>query len=275
MRRPILTYTSLTVALALYATAAASAQSTRVSRFMDNCQQNRSDNEQFCETRNFTMPASRSLAVDGRENGGVTVHAWDRAEVQVVAMIQTQAESAAEASAIAKEIAIAVNNGEVRAAGPSLQGRHQSWSVSYEVWAPRQTDLALNASNGGISVDGMESRMTLETVNGGLTLTDVNGDVRGTTVNGGVTAELIGDRWRGTGLDLRTSNGGIHLSIPANYSANLETGTVNGHMNLGFPVTLQGTVSGNLDRRITTQLGAGGPMIRATTTNGGVTIARR
>jgi len=276
MRRPPLTRTSLMVALALYATATATAQSDRASRFLDNCQRNRNDNEQFCEARNFTMAGGRSLTVDGRENGGVTVHAWDRTDVQVVAMIQTQAESEAEARAIAKEIAIAVNSGEVRANGPSLQGRrHESWSVSYEIWAPRRTDLTLTASNGGISVDGMNSRMTLETVNGGLSLVDVDGDVHGTTVNGGVTAELNGDRWRGTGLDLRTQNGGVHLSLPANYSASLETGTVNGRLNLGFPVTVQGTIAGNMDRRFTTQLGAGGAPIRAVTTNGGVSIVRR
>lgn len=271
MRRPVLASTLFTVALALCATAAAGAQADRAARFLDNCQRNRSDGEQFCEVRNFTMPAGKLLTVDGRENGGVTVHASTRSDIQVIAMVQTQGESQSEASAIAKEIAIAVNSGEVRATGPSLQGRHQSWSVSYEVWAPRNTDLALTAQNGGISVDGMESRMNLETVNGGLNLVDVDGDVHGTTTNGGVTAQLIGDRWRGTGLDLRTQNGGVHLSIPANYSASLETGTVNGRINLGFPVTVQG----NVERRLTTQLGAGGQTIRAVTTNGGVSIVRR
>lgn len=275
MRRPLLTRTSLTVALALCAAATATAQTDKAGRFLDNCQRNRGDNEQFCEARNFTMAGGKSLAVDGRENGGVTVHAWDRTDVQVVAMIQTQGESEADARAIAKEIAIAVNSGEVSANGPRLQGRHQSWSVSYEIWAPRRTDLNLTASNGGISVDGMDSHMNLETVNGGLNLLDVDGDVHGTTVNGGVSAELSGDRWRGTGLDLRTSNGGVHLSLPANYSASLETGTVNGRLNLGFPVTVQGTIAGNMDRRFTTQLGAGGAPIRAVTTNGGVSIVRR
>jgi DUF4097 and DUF4098 domain-containing protein YvlB len=143
--------------------------------------------------------------------------------------------------------------------------------VSYEVWAPRGTELSLTAQNGGISVDGVASRMQLETVNGGLNLTDVDGDVRGTTVNGGVTAELHGDRWSGAGLDLRTSNGGVHLIIPSNYSARLETGTVNGGMNVDFPITIQGSVG----RRFSTQLGAGGALVRAMTTNGGITIRRR
>jgi DUF4097 and DUF4098 domain-containing protein YvlB len=210
------------------------------------------------------------LTVDGRQNGGITVHGWDRNEIKVTAMIQAQAETEAAAESLAKQVTVTTNNG-VRANGPSSRYRDESWSVSYEIWAPRHTDLTLTASNGGIRVDAMDARMELETVNGGLNLSDVAGDVRGTTVNGGVTAELSGDRWNGAGLDLRTSNGGVHLLLPANYSAQLETGTVNGGMDIGFPITVQGS----LGRRLTAQLGNGGARIRAVTTNGGVSIRRR
>jgi DUF4097 and DUF4098 domain-containing protein YvlB len=237
---------------------------------MNNCNRNRDDYAQVCQTRDFTMAAVKALSVDGRENGGVTVHGWDKNEIQVVAMIQAHAATEADADAIAKQVAVTSNGGEIRASGPSM-GRRESWSVSYEVWAPRHTDLSLNASNGGLSVDGVDARLELETVNGGLNLVDVEGNVRGRTVNGGITAELSGDRWRGAGLDLRTSNGGVRVYIPAAYSAVLETGTVNGGMDIGFPVTIQGSLS----RQITTQLGAGGATIRATTTNGGVSIRRR
>jgi DUF4097 and DUF4098 domain-containing protein YvlB len=82
----------------------------------------------------------------------------------------------------------------------------------------------------------------------------------------------MGDRWVGGGLDLRTSNGGVRLDIPANYSANLETGTVNGRVNVDFPVTISGRLDG---RQFNTTLGSGGATVRATTTNGGVSIRRR
>jgi hypothetical protein len=261
------------IAAAIVATAAVTsgAQTDRAGRFMDNCRRNRNDYANFCETRDFSLPALKGLVVDGKENGGISVIGWDRAEIKVLAMVQSQAESEGEAADIARGVAIAVNNGDIRATGPTRNGRHESWSVSYEIYVPRTTDLALTASNGGVSVEGVSSRMELETVNGGLSVTDVSGDVRGRTVNGGVHAELSGDRWNGAGLDLKTSNGGVTISLPSNYSARLETGTVNGGMNIGFPITVQG----NFDRRISTQLGGGGATISATTTNGGVTIRRK
>jgi DUF4097 and DUF4098 domain-containing protein YvlB len=143
--------------------------------------------------------------------------------------------------------------------------------VSYEVWVPRKTGLDAEAHNGGITVEGVEGRMSLHTVNGGISLQEVHGDVRAETTNGGVTARLAGDTWNGRGLELRTTNGSVNLEIPRTYNAELETGTVNGGMNIDFPITVQGFIG----RRITTTLGTGGPRIRATTTNGGVRIRQR
>lgn len=254
--------------IAVAATAAAQTSPTsRASRFLADCDHNGNRQEHFCEVRDATLPATALLDVDGRANGGVQVHGWDKNEIVVVAMIQTNADTQAEAAAMAKAVRFLTNGSQVRADGPE-QDRGSSWSVSYDVWAPRQTNLAVNASNGGISVDGMASKMTLETSNGGIALSDVHGDVKGRTVNGGISAELTGDRWLGAGLDLVTTNGGVRLVVPQNYSANLETSTENGSVNVDFPIT----VNGRWRRSLTTTLGTGGAPVRATTTNGGVTI---
>lgn len=262
---------SIPVVLLLAATTSLAAQSDRGARFMENCRNNRNDDERFCETRNVTLAATRALTVDGRSNGGVSIHGWDRNEIQVLAMIQANAESVDEAQAIARQVQVLTNGGEIRSDGPRTD-RRESWSVSFEVWAPRGTDLSLLANNGGISIESMAAKIEAETQNGGISLKDVQGDVRGRTVNGGITAELTGDRWIGAGLDLRTSNGGVHLVIPERYSANLETGTVNGRVNVDFPITFQGRLD---PRQISTALGAGGAPVRVSTTNGGVTVRHR
>ena len=96
------------------------------------------------------------------------------------------------------------------------------------------------------------------------------GDVRGRTTNGGLRVELDGDEWDGEGLDVQTTNGGVSLYIPDDYSARLVTGTVNGGIRIDFPIMVQG----NIGRRITTDLGNGGKTVRVTTTNGGVTVRK-
>jgi hypothetical protein len=249
----------------------AGAQVRSADRWLDDCRRGRwrgDDREQYCDVREQTIPARARLRVDGRDNGGVEVIGWDRNEILVRSKIQARADSESEAKALADQIRIDVSD-EIRADGPSTRWRSQ-WSVSYEIYAPRRIDLDLTANNGGIDISDVEGRIEFETTNGGVSLSGVAGDVRGSTTNGGVDVELTGDTWRGTGLDVRTTNGGVDIAIPDRYSARLETGTTNGGMDIGFPVTVQG----RLNRRLTTQLGSGGPLVRVTTTNGGVTLRR-
>ena len=266
MRRSVL-------AFALLAIPAASSpgQSRDAQRWLDDCRNGRSgrDREQFCDVREQTIPGRSSLRVDGRENGGIKVIGADRNDILVISKIQAQAESAGEAKELASGIRVEIGD-DIRADGPSTRWR-SSWSVSYEIHVPRKISLDLTANNGGISIENVDGRLEFETNNGGVSLTGVSGNVRGSTSNGGVDVVLTGDRWSGEGLDVRTTNGGVELAVPANYSAQLETGTVNGGMEIGFPITVQGRIN----RRLTTTLGNGGPLVRVTTTNGGVAIRRR
>jgi hypothetical protein len=261
----------MTVALVLASAQAFAQQQGRSERWLRNCEDYDSDRERFCEIRDVTIKVpDRGVFVDGRDNGGVAFYGWDKNEVLVRALIQTNAETRSAAEGIAKEIKILTDGNRIRAEGP-LSRRHAWWSVSYDVFVPRKVNLDADTHNGGITVEGVEGRMELRAVNGGITLRDVAGDVRAETTNGGVNALLTGTSWKGEGLDLQTTNGGVGLEIPRGYNANLETGTVNGGMNIDFPITVQGTIG----RRITTKLGNGGPRVRATTTNGGVRIRER
>jgi len=116
----------------------------------------------------------------------------------------------------------------------------------------------------------VQGRLDFSAVNGGVSLKRVGGTVHGSTTNGGLSVELTGEHWDGEELDVKTTNGGINMSVPENYSAHLETGTVNGNLSIDFPVTVQGRIT----REIAVNLGSGGPTIRAMTTNGGVRVKR-
>lgn len=222
-----------------------------------------------CEIKEQTLPAAGAVSVDGRQNGGMSVKGWDRNDVLVRARIQTAAPSQAEADELARQITIETAGAKIFASGPETR-RDFSWSVSYEIFVPRRSDLSLVSHNGGISIVDVQGRLDFTAVNGGVSLKHVGGAVHGGTTNGGLSIELTGDRWDGEELDVKTTNGGISMSLPENYSAHLETGTVNGHLSIDFPVTVQGRIS----REIAVNLGGGGPTIRAMTTNGGVRVKR-
>ncbi|HYN23842.1 MAG TPA: hypothetical protein VES69_02230 [Pyrinomonadaceae bacterium] len=222
-----------------------------------------------CEIKEQTVAAGGTITVDARKNGGVSVKGWDRSEVLVRARIQTSASTQSEADDLAKQIRIETGGGKIFAEGPENR-RDYHWDVSYEIFVPRRSDLSLEAYNGGISIADVSGRIEFTGHNGGVVLKRVGGLVRGGTTNGGVVVELDGARWDGETLDVKTTNGGIVMSVPENYSAHLETGTVNGHLSVDFPVTVQGRIT----RELAVNLGSGGPTVRATTTNGGVKIKR-
>jgi DUF4097 and DUF4098 domain-containing protein YvlB len=222
-----------------------------------------------CEIKEQTVAAGGAIAVDARKNGGVSVRGWERNEVLVRARIQTRASTQNEADELAKQIRIETGGGKIFADGP--QNRDDShWDVSYEIFVPRRSDLSLEAYNGGISIADVSGRIEFTGHNGGVVLKRVGGLVRGGTTNGGVVVELDGSHWDGETLDVKTTNGGIVMSVPENYSAHLETETVNGHLSVDFPVTVQGRIT----RELAVNLGSGGATVRATTTNGGVKIKR-
>jgi len=258
--------------LALLVPGALAAQERERRSDAEWCRDGRGDDDRrtACEVRELTLDARSLLRVDGRANGGVRVDGYDGREIRVRARVQAHASSEGAARELVDAVRIA--EGDVlRAEGPRDLGRREGWSVSYEIMVPRRIDLEVEANNGGITVTGVDGRMQLQTTNGGLHLTDVAGEVRGRTTNGGVTARLSGSRWNGAGLDVRATNGGVRLTLPADYGATLEAGTVNGGLHVDFPMTVQGRIG----REVRAEIGGGGPPIRAYTTNGGVRVMRQ
>jgi hypothetical protein len=257
--------------LFLLATVATAQSGDRPERWRDNCERDWNNGRaSFCELRTYTISSGTKISADGGANGGVAFIGENRRDVKIVARVQASADDEATATAIARQVRIITDGGQIRSEGPSQRGR-TSWSVSYDIYVPNKTNLEATTENGGISAEAIQGQMNFVATNGGIHLTDVGGSVHARTTNGGVTADLSGATWQGEGLDLQTTNGGARVNVPRGYNAQLETGTTNGGMRVDFPIT----VRGSLNRGISTQLGSGGPRVRVVTTNGGVHIAER
>ncbi len=229
------------------------------------------DRARYCEVRQETFAfTGDKLSVDATPNGGITVHGWNRQDVQLEAKVVVNADTMEQSRAIAAQVRVLTDGGRVRAEGPE-QANGRNWSVSYDLRVPTQAGLDLRATNGGISIADVQARVTFRTTNGGVKISNVNGEIHGATTNGGVQVDLDGPGWYGEGLDVQTHNGGVVLRMPEGYSAHLEAGTQNGGLRVDFPMTVQAQV----DRSVKTDLGRGGAPITLTTINGGVSITRR
>jgi hypothetical protein len=228
------------------------------------------DRERHCEVRTTTVRAGGgTISMDAGRNGSISIRGGDVETITVIAKIAATASTQGEADAIAKQVKINVTSTQIMSDGPD-QTNHRNWYVSFDVIVPRSAGVMARTQNGGVSLEGLTGRSEAHAVNGPVSIHNMSGEVIGRTQNGPVVADLQGTKWQGVGLDLQTTNGPVNLRIPDGYNAHLETGTVNGPMRFDFPVTVQGRIN----RRLSFDLGSGGPTIRAVTTNGPVVVRR-
>ncbi len=225
------------------------------------------DAEMHCEVREMRLEAPGGvLHVDAAPNGGIRVEGWEGGDIRIVVRVSAWAHTEEDARDLISQVEIETGR-TIEARGPR-RGRRDSWSADFWLFVPNGVELELESQNGGISIENLDGTLDMRTRNGGISVSNVSGDVRGRTTNGGLEIELTGTRWQGAGLDLLTTNGGVSVDIPENYNGRLRTSTVNGTLRTDFPVT----VRGRIDRALDTQLGEGGPTIRARTTNGRVVL---
>jgi DUF4097 and DUF4098 domain-containing protein YvlB len=243
--------------------------------------------------QSYPLKAGGTLEVSNT-NGGITVEAWDRAEVRVDAVKKIKAESSAKAEEVAKQIKI-----DIRQSAGSLRietilpkssgfldwltGNNASASVTYKIKAPRDVVAKLDNTNGGLRLVGTRGRAELETVNGGVTVERTEGNVRvettnggitvvnaagaldGSTTNGGITAHL--NRVDGD-INLETTNGSVTLKVPRDLRANLDVSTWNG----GIHSDLEVEGGEKTRRHLSGEVNGGGGLLKVETTNGGVRI---
>ena len=227
-----------------------------------------------CDVREESLSRVNLLDVDPGGNGGIRIRATSGSTTRVRFRIVGHARDERDARDLVNGVRVSIDGGRIRATGPQSRGDDQWWNVQVEIETPRDTALALSTRNGGIVLDGVSGRTRFETSNGGVSLVDVSGDVQGRTENGGVRVILHGSRWEGEVLNVETTNGGVHMELPAGYNAELHTETNNGGLDIDFPITVRGRLS-DVRRRVDTTIGNGGAPLRVRTVNGGVRIARR
>jgi DUF4097 and DUF4098 domain-containing protein YvlB len=146
----------------------------------------------------------------------------------------------------------------------------QSGSVKYTVRVPAAVEGAFSTVNGGVELRGLTGRVSAETTNGGVVARDVSGTLEAVTTNGGVDVELA--RVGEGGAKLECTNGGIKLRLPADARASISASITNGGISTDG---LQLETLESSRRRLEARLNGGGPPIRISGTNGGITIGQR
>lgn len=117
-----------------------------------------------------------------------------------------------------------------------------------------------------ISADQALGPLVLTTHNGNVTLDRVAGDVAVTNRNGTIdltAAPILGN------ITLEDRNGSIKITLPERSGFSVQANAMNGNIDTDLPLSPSST--GN-DKRISGTVGAGGPLVHITTTNGDISM---
>lgn len=162
-------------------------------------------------------------------------------------------------------------------------------SVRISLQVPRSSNLELHTGDGRITVDGVKGEARLESGDGELIARSLDGTLNADTSDGSIrvtgrfdrldlhtrdgsiNAEVAAASKMNSSWALRTSDGTITLRLPADFSADLDAHTGDGHVSSDFPITVSGSLKENSLRG---RLNGGGALLEVRTGDGDIRLEK-
>jgi DUF4097 and DUF4098 domain-containing protein YvlB len=226
------------------------------------------------------------LNADGRVNvsnvnGSITVSAWDRNEVALVAVKTADskdhlADVDVKIDARPDYFSVEADYGDSR--NRSDWKNHGKLSVDFDLKVPRTAVLnEIENVNGTVSVSKFTNSVKASTVNGDVRATNLRGTANLSTVNGEVTADY--DQLEaGTKISLETVNGKVGIIIPSDSVATIQAESLNGEItnDFGLPVRKGKYIGRDLKGRLgSVEASPKIATIKLDSVNGGLSLKRR
>lgn len=222
-------------------------------------------------TRQYKVNPGATLEL--REtNGRIRVETGEGDQIDVAATRIVKGSTEEAAKAALNEFAIhetaTADRVEIDSTTQGLQlrlGRQQR--VDYDVKLPRGANLTVKTTNGDVTIQAVSGFVKVEAVNGRIVGSSLQQGADVTAINGSVQLgfEKIGEG----GVRVKTTNGQIIVSLPADAKATIAARVTNGIVRTE---NLQIQATEESRRRLDGTIGGGGPEIRLDTTNGEIKI---
>jgi hypothetical protein len=149
--------------------------------------------------------------------------------------------------------------------------------------------IDLHTSDGSITVDTLKGDIRLRTGDGAIEARDLDGNVEADsgdghirlagrfealnvkTGDGSVDTRVLPGSKMATSWTLRTGDGSVDVVLPADFQANIDATTGDGHISLGIPVTVEGTFSKS---EVRGKMNGGGQMLTIHTGDGSIRLSK-
>jgi hypothetical protein len=154
--------------------------------------------------------------------------------------------------------------------GSRSSTRDNDTVVHFDVRVPSGVGFVGRTVNGEVSGESLQGDAEAHTVNGSVRLT-TNGLAVASTVNGSVNATMGRANWP-NGATFKTVNGGIRLTLPSAFDAELHAEMLNGTLTSEFPISV--ITSTLRPRRLHGTIGVGGRDLNVSTVNGSIRLLK-
>jgi DUF4097 and DUF4098 domain-containing protein YvlB len=218
--------------------------------------------EEFHKT--VPMDANGSFSLKN-VNGGVTISAWDRNEVQIDAVKTASSDEKLHEARI--EVAGSGHSVDVQTKYPDSSNNNPA-KVEYTIhlpWGARLFEVA--TVTGGIHIDGPRGRIKAATVNGTVEVWNAADELEASSVNGDVKASLANAGQHA--VKLNTVNGMVAVALPASTNAHVVASTVHGDIHSDLPLHVEKSQYAP-GTTVDSNLGSGGATIELETVTGSI-----
>lgn len=170
---------------------------------------------------------------------------------------------------------------------PGIALGYSERNLVTEVRMPREGDLKIESVDGAITVDALKGDLRAHSTDGAVTVTHFDGqcDVSSTdgslraegrfdalnleTTDGKVLARVADGSKMNSAWNIRSVDGSLEVLLPRDFQANIRASTVDGHIKLDLPVTVQGEIGKS---KVRGTMNGGGQELTLKSTDGSIRL---
>lgn len=206
------------------------------------------------EVRRFGY--GNTLTLYGAPDGSITVEGWPRAEIEIVADIELQADTEEELARLAAVNGFVLDEDathfrlvttgthdrkfmqKAAKTNPAAKNfpKHllaMPWRIDYRIRVPASVDLDVFAGRGALVFGGVQGALHLNAGESRSVLTLAGGDVSATVVGGSLLLRVPVQSWSGRGATVKMAAGELTVALPAGFNGEvsatiLRTGRIEG-----------------------------------------------
>ena len=176
------------------------------------------------------------ITINGAPQGSVTIEAWPKSEIEVVADVELNAATEEDLARLASVNGFLIDEdvNHVRVITTGMHDRKYMkrvardfpknllslpWKIDYRIRVPVMTDLDIYTGRGALTIKDVEGAISLHAGESDpASLTLLGGDLEALIQSGTVNLDLTTRSWRGRGINLRLLRGDINLTLPAGFN---------------------------------------------------------